>query len=376
VVVTAAMANWISANSVLAQAYAWTGASGSDLNWSTPGNWAGGIAPVSSPTSRVEVLIPEFGPSQVPVQDFPAGFEVGELRVGGVYAMMGNRLVVRRGIRVQHLPTPAPFWSPGGPDISLPGNATLQSELPWNSRPGEVAWAAHFDNIDAGGDLAVSGSVRVFRLQHAGTLTVAAQSLLVLRGAPAELAPRGSIVVNGGLDLVGDFRFAPGARLDLSNGVLDQGRNDNTLGVPTTGSARIDGDVRLGQWFVGGVGSFGMSPYPPNDQLLITGELDLSTASLHPDSYGWADISPAVPLPPYLVLASYGSRLGSFSQTTLPVSIRDWTTGVSRFFDAPIVYTSAPGAGPGEIRLLLPEPTAASSLALAALLLLRGRTRR
>ncbi|HQY87132.1 MAG TPA: PEP-CTERM sorting domain-containing protein, partial [Tepidisphaeraceae bacterium] len=109
---------------------------------------------------------------------------------------------------------------------------------------------------------------------------------------------------------------------------------------------------------------------PIIDRVNVTGELDLTNASIHPESVAqvW---SSNVPNFDHFVIATYGNRIGSFPQTTVTYS--DW---LPIQFEMPIHYTSPENSGPGEVWLVVPEPTSIALVALMVPIALRRRHRK
>lgn len=78
----------------------WTGSSGIDLNWMTPGNWQGGVAPSSGDS----LIFPGVmsGGNETNNNNFPDGTVFGNISIntakGQDYAIGGNRVVLTDGI--------------------------------------------------------------------------------------------------------------------------------------------------------------------------------------------------------------------------------------------------------------------------------------
>jgi len=78
----------------------WTGTSGIDDNWMTPGNWQGGVAPSPGDNLLFQGVI--SGGNNTNNNDFPDGTVFGSISIGTVrsqdFTIGGNRVVLTNGI--------------------------------------------------------------------------------------------------------------------------------------------------------------------------------------------------------------------------------------------------------------------------------------
>ena len=363
------------------ETFTWTGG-GDDPMFSTTANWRGGLVPTGGDGSTVVL------PGGAIVQNDLAGLSVGTLEfVGSVF-------------------DPVTRATPGSLPIRVTGTVRTDgpaSEVPLRLADGvalDVPNSGGFDPSQVAGLFAnVTGEPGTYRLTAGSGVILTASDLAGAFDVPAgaylgayetyfldQTGPSAFDVADGfagTLDVSGTMTVSGDGLLDLAGGTLDLKGIPVAIENDTLSAGTVVGDVRLGQWRVGGYPEY--APPLSLDRLDVTGELDLTQAIITPSRpfSPTLDVYAASPdpadVPAFLTLATYGSRVGAFANDALAVSFgfeNDDDGGGIGFFDglAPIVYTSGENAGSGEVRLMLPEPAAAATFALAAAgLLLRRR---
>ena len=183
--------------------------------------------------------------------------------------------------------------------------------------------------------------------------------------------------IDGELDFSSSALTTPGP-LDVSSGELSLRGIPIAIEEDTVVAATFDGDLTLGQWRLAG-----FPIYNPgvNERLDVGGTLDLTEANVTGGvGYYVEAVLPDDEVPAYFTIASYDNRLGALPQSELLFQIESWSTpsgagdNVYRSGLGQIVYTSGENAGPGEIRVLTPEPATLGLGAIAAgVLLVRRR---
>ena len=357
---------------VAGQTFTFTGGS-TDL-WSLPANWVGGVVPVSGDDNAIL--------SAGGINDLTE-LRVGTLQLRPGYTY-GNALAVSREVRASDNATLG-FGSQSYLPVTLVGDVTLRTPG-FSEQIGSIAPVLlYLDSATGGGSLGVDGLVRLGDGAPGG----GGQTLPPYRG---DVRVRPGSVLGGGGHIDGsvrnegllDYSGTITGNLDSRGGVFRANRNAGTLGGALASGTAVGGDVTLNEWQIDGRGGFGdVSPFLlplPIDRLDVGGVLDLTGATLtvpQPASNPQVEWDGVTPLPAYFTLATYGSRVGALAQGTLPITIflpdpsppfpNDRIQIAGR-----IVYTSGENAGPGEIRVLIPEPSTAGLLA-AGLGLLRRR---
>lgn len=341
------------ASSSFAQTYTWTGGAG-DYRWSTAANWVDGLVPQSSLVSTI--TFPETLPGPVgymAVNDLPA-LDVGTIQLLGGY-ISGNTVRVHQ--RIDGGMTGINGMSDW--PLEIAGDVRLVSPTPAPVPGSYPATVSYLSRLTGTGSATFEGGWRVDQFEFSGDLTIhATGSLMTYADSAGSLR---SFDGDGLISMTGTFLLPPGQVADLTAGVVDLGRNDLTLGGPIAGELAIDGDVALGGWMIYGVG---FDPYPYADRLSVTGTLDLTRSHVLDGSFVGFVPPFGLPNPAYLVLASYGERVGSLDRSTI---------AVDGYGQSLIIYTSPENAGPGEIRVLLPEPSIIVTVAAAGLLVRRRR---
>ena len=345
-----------------ARAQFWTGGGATD-NWSDTGNWKLGVPP--QPASPV---LFQASPRTRSVQDLGNPFTVAGLLFESSPG----------GIRIEG--NPIHFVSD---NTEIFDNSTTLFEGPVVAAPvrfsGPVAWVGDVAGgyhdpgvtlleVSGPGSLVVNtrGRARVGHATYTGTTTIRQGIFEVggnygsgfthIEGLTENQGdylvrpdPGASAVLSGS----GTIGLAPGGKITVEGGGMVS-PDMMTIGEPASTRITVLGDVRFGD---GGV--YQSTP----DLLDVRGLLDLT---------GVNDVlrfSSHRPEPHSITVARYQSRLGEFDRIeslgTFPL-------------EGPIIvsYTSAPGAGPGEVVVtVLPEPatTAGATTALAVAALRRRR---
>ena len=366
-----------------AQTFAWTGGGG-DALFSTPQNWADGVVPISGDGVSLE-----FGRGGYPTpRNDLAGLTVGTFTTAGLgLDPAGSDLTVTSTLN-------APDFQ-YGTDLSslrLVGDTRLLTGGGlFTGDGGDGVFGGGFYpfgvsaiiGLHGSGSLTAPDAALLFNLGYEGVVNVPAGSYLGVYSFQFQNTPPAGPSqvrlgrVEGVVDFQGEVRLLGGSA-DLSGATL------NLLGIPQAPEvdaathARLEGDVKLGAWFVGG-SSIGYPDFT-TDRLDVTGTLDLTEASFTANSYlftGGHTIT-ADDVPDYLTIATYGNRVGELDQHSLRTIIQNFGDQPYPIFfigDAPIVYTSGENAGPGEIRVMIPEPTAGGLALAAGVSLLRRRRR-
>ena len=367
------------------ETFTWSGGGGDPL-FSSPLNWQGGVVPASG--DDVTLVLAPFGRFDNDL----AGLTVGTVLFDNAYgpaliAATADSLPIRVTAAVS---VTNRFDGPVLADvpIEVAGDVAFNLRVGWGSHP--VPSASSLGRVTGAADatVTVDGGVFLIAPQLAAGVRVPADSFLgvyaydstelITGGLTASIGPA---AVDGLFDVHTILGVAGGGPLDLGGGTLRLHGIPWSLEQDTASAGRVEGDVRLGEWQVGGDPTYARPLVI--DRLEVTGELDLTAAFITEGIGSGAGVDVLAPsddpadVPPFLTLATYGSRVGTFANDALPVWVGfEGLDGHVNLFDAdaPIVYTSGENDGPGEVRLLIPEPAAATlALAAAGLLLRRGR---
>ena len=329
------------------QTYVWAG----DVfgHWSDPANWLGGVAPTSGPGVRV---VANGGLNDL------SGLRIGTLEVAGHWPQ-GEPLGLLESVAV--LETAVDDGWTAAP-LALEGHVTVKTgRFPyWLPDGPNDAW--DLPPISGAGRLEVDGAVRVLDSTFTGAIDVLETSLFAIEGFDGDIANRGVLDFAG--VLAGDY--------DGRGGVLSNQGNVNAFAPPSVVAADVTGDALLGRWYLGGIGEYPAGPV--NDTLRVGGTLDLTEASLEGAIVFTADLDQ--PLPDALVLATYGGRVGTFAQATIPVAA--WAPDFSRSvsIDGRLAYVDGTAGHPGQVLVLLPESSSLAVLAAGGLALVRRGRRR
>ena len=375
---------WVLGLAAAAEAqFVWTGGGG-DGRFSNPTNWANGNAPAPGDNGDRSTLSISSPYSRSVFNDLP-GLRVGTLTFGTVNRASDDSLPITVARRLE------PTWSAYRLALPVRLEGTLSVGIAYGGFPG-----LDFAALSGGGHIDLASSPNTYPQASlflsnpdlTGQIRAGEGSYLGIYGGDSRI---GGIQSSGIVDLAG--RITPaGGSLDLRGATLD------LLGIPFSpeidarSGVVVDGDLKLGRWHTGGY-EYYTEPYAV-DFVEVTGTLDLREASigtaggLFESAGGWplpllsrpGDTDPSA-LPAYITIARYGNRLGQFAEETLPVIVPiDYFNVPPELLpellfegEAMIVYTSSVNAGPGEVRIVLPEP--AGGLMLVGLVALLGRRR-
>lgn len=238
--------------------YIWSGAV-SD-NWSDPGNWQGGAAPINDPTA--DLFFTATGDTS-PFNDIVNGtFNSIEIDALG-YTIQGNSLSLNAGItgtfttgRSHFIPAitltaPQSFQSASSDATGL----DIQSPINTGSFALTVGGTGNttfrLGVISGGGSLSTSGTATVHMQgaqanTYSGTTTVASGTLLDLNSAA--VAVPGNLTINGGtVTLARNSEIASTSAVGLSgsNAKLDLQGHTQTIGTLNDAGATLD-TVALG----------------------------------------------------------------------------------------------------------------------------------
>jgi len=208
-----------------------------------------------------------------------------------------------------------------------------------------------------GTDAAHSGTLLLYDQSYTGSTTISHGTVLL-----------GALGFHVNTHDQGDYRIAPGASLRANGtiGLASGKRVINSGTIATSGDGpdafvTFDGDLRMeaGATFSPGVGLTVDPSHPAIVPINVTGVMDLSATA---DTLSLGSLQQLPRRPTNYVLSDYGTRIGEF----------DSVPGLRS--DMSIIYTSAPGTGPGQVVLhIVPEPRAALAMTIAASVLRRAR---
>ncbi|MFO0808170.1 MAG: autotransporter-associated beta strand repeat-containing protein [Gemmataceae bacterium] len=235
------------AGSAAAQSYTWSG-SGGNANWSTPGNWAGGVPPVSG----IDTVVIADGFPLFPVnenQNIANPFVLNSLRLANGFAVGGGALEFRTNSTGVG---PTLLHYAGAATISAP--VTLADTLTYVPDQNVATGTAVFTLggvVGGPGGLTVGGfgaaSSNVLQLTAAATYTgptVVNGSILSLEGAGSVLATSGWTVSGvGQLNVTASQnRIADDAVVTMAGGVLRVSGGTERIGTLAvrTGTALVD----------------------------------------------------------------------------------------------------------------------------------------
>ena len=343
------------AASASAQTHTWTGTAGDGL-WSTNANWLDGARPVSSTLSTID-LTQAFFPIPT-TNDLGDGVNVGTLKLG-VAGFRGNTLVVNAAVIAGPESTQA--WSYNDDlKLQLAGDVAFTSSFPAGQRQ-----ATPIGRLTGPGTATFHGHWQVTDFS-AGGMVIAPDGALTTYSNSTPVALN-TFNVAGVYDVNLTVDLPAGQLADLSAAVVNLGQGTNTLGAPVAGRAGFTGDMRLGRWVLQAV-NFGNDLY--GDRIDVGGTLDLRNSDVDELAYfSFASLA----RPDYFVLATYGNRIGTLDISTLSIGSTNLSGPSGLTGEFPIIYTSAENSGPGEIRVMLPEPSSLLTLTACALLARRCR---
>lgn len=329
------------AGAALGETYTFTGPSNG--LWSNPLNWAGGIIPVSAVDSTivnlagVQDLAPEFDVGTLDHPVPPIGVTGGWVRV--------HQSVVGGGMQYYE------YWSDFR-RITTVGNVAMIDEFAPYANPGIPRMSNIIWSKDLTSSLDFTGGWRIDDFDGSGSIHLNYLTSLDAYRVNLQLT---SLTGSGLFDLKGTIQMTGGVPADLTQGIVDLGRNDGTLGGNVSGEMTIDGDLKLGGYLVHGEGSTGIG-HQRMDKIFVTGELDLTEAYIYPGSHVhlYGMLHPPVD---HFIIGTYGNRIGEFPYASVSFGVNS--------VPMTLHYTTPENSGPGEIWLVVPEP---SCMALAALM--------
>ncbi|HTV62415.1 MAG TPA: autotransporter-associated beta strand repeat-containing protein [Verrucomicrobiae bacterium] len=276
--------------------FVWTGG-GIDANWSTAGNWSGGVAPTNNGTAAIVLA----GTTQLsPYVDVP--WSISSLTFstnGGAFTLSGNALTIGAGgiynsnMNSQVISNSitlgaAQTWNAASNNLVFAGNVTNSGDLLTVSGlsntliNGAISGAGGLTKTGAGSvTLTASNSYSgvttvsagVMNIQNSGALGSGAGGTVVSSGAALQL--QGGISVTGEtLSLVGSGIGASGALRNIS------GSNSWSGAITLTGASTFDADA--GTLYVGANIANGTyaSTFTNNGTILLAGALGSGTGAL------------------------------------------------------------------------------------------------
>lgn len=246
--------------------------------------------------------------------------------------------------------------------------------------------AARIDGLVASGNVQLEGAFLLSGANVTGGLTVPIQTYAGFytdgfNGPSTTSSTVGFDSIDGELDFSSNALSTPGP-LDLSNGQLSLRGIPIAIEQDTVVVSRYEGDLILGDWRLDGFPAYNPGV---NERLDVTGLLNLEQSNLVDAPLGRGldlridEVITDDDVPAYFTLASYGNRVGSLPESSLGWSIESWSSDPDFSYEyrsgvGQIVYTSGENAGPGEIRVLTPEPaTLGFGLIAAGVLMVRRR---
>jgi hypothetical protein len=347
----------------------WTGKGTTD-NWSDPSNWEPSGVPAPA-----DLL--DFNPSgtgrRTARQDLASPLPLAALRFGpgaGSFEITGNPIRLSAAI--------ADHSTFGGyRDIIAPVELDNAVTVEGSASAGSSNAGLTLRNVSGPGGLTLdSGFLRVGRATYTGPTVV--RGMLHVGGWPRNFEGfiagstegQGDYLIEpaspggfAGLGGTGTIGLAPGKKITVGRG--GHISPDYFALGPVVARLTVNGDVRFGDGSTYDADVLFGSP----DHVTVNGVLDLTAAGDALDVAG----SVSGPGPHRLVVAEYQTRLGDFD--VFRGSVFD---GSGRALPTMLSYTSASGAGPGEVIVtVVPEPggiAAAAAVGGMALLARRRRT--
>jgi hypothetical protein len=312
---------------------------GADNLWSNPNNWS----PVGVPAPGTNLVI--GGTGGTIVQDIADPFPVGNIQfIGPKTEIAGGALMLANGATISN--NFAPHRIRAG--VNIPTSAILHGV-------GGIETSVAFDDLRGTGNVTVDGRVLIIGATYSGTTTINTNAGLWIGGRqgvedvePGLTTGQGDYVVNGGLHGTGTIGLAAGAAVRVNSGGLIDPSIGFTLGAHDISQFTIDGDLIIGAGsYVAADANVGSNSQIFNDRIDVLGTLDLSAPS---DNLfiGNTMVFNFVPAQ-QIVVMTYESRIGEFDLLN---------NGTNPNYG--IIYTSAPGAGPGQVIIVTPEPSAAA----------------
>ena len=244
--------------------YTWIGG-GANSNWSTVGNWSGGVAPTTGGT-----VVFGSGESQLTNVDNIAGLSVAEIELAGGYSISGTAITVTGsgGVGIDNQTGTNSLSNP----ITLGANLTFEQDAGQLTLAGVIRGSQTLTTAGPGtlvlsGANIYSGTTSI----NAGTLSISADADL---GAAPSSATPGSLALNGGtLAVTASFTLLANRGINLGAG---GGTIDTASGTTLTYSGIVAGSGGLtkidsGTLVLGGVNSY------TGTTTISTGKLSIST---------------------------------------------------------------------------------------------------
>ncbi|AWM39736.1 Extracellular serine protease precursor [Gemmata obscuriglobus] len=230
----------------------WTGLGG-DGNWSTAGNWAGGVAPVAGD----DLVFPAGAARTTSVNDFVAGTNFKSITIDGAgFSFTGNAIQLDSGVTTS--------YASGTSTIALATNLTGNQTF----------------DVAAGGTLALSGVI-----SGTAAVTKTGAGALQLGGANTYNGPTivagGALLVDGSIATSGAVTLVVGATLGGSGALpafLLVGGGTVAPGNPSGALASGNATFAIGSTFA--VELNGTTAGAQYDQLNVAGTVNLTGATL------------------------------------------------------------------------------------------------
>src|SRR3954447_6545688 len=328
----------------------WTGL-GTSNNWSDGANWGGGVAPS---TGAAVVFAGQTRPNTI--QDFAGGIDVGSLRfatTAGAFNIDGQPIGISSNGSVQ---SSAARTAVIGSELRISGPTMISTDVLENQN------GLTLKNVSGSGSITVQGvrgagltaDVVIGSASYTGTTIVNSGSLRI--GGFARVSPYGELLIgtttnqgdytinHAGIGGIGTIGLRAGGKITLNGGFLSPGTGAL---APDTAPLTIHGDLVFGD-----NSSFQAEGFPVAcDHVTVDGLLDLRGVNDHL----FALVSAGTSGTATYVLMDYQMRLGSFdSLQNMPANAR-------------LIYTSGEGAGPGQVIIVIPEPTTVVAIAVVGM---------
>jgi hypothetical protein len=355
--------------------YTWTGLGATD-HWSDPANWAENRAPTSPQevlafaptatgraTSRQDVADPFLVGTGIRLNSGSSVFEI----TGNPIQLLGGGFIADETLRSGARVISAPLRLDGATEVRTLRGGSFEN-------PGLTLM-----DVSGPGSISVTGGrVQLAHASYTGTTTVTNGEVQVggwvrgiglpspfvvgaTEGQGDYLIRPDSVTGTARLTGTGTIGLAPGRKITVENGGIIDSAHD-ALG-PVATKLAINGNLRIGDLGRG----FSFSPGPGDaDVIDVNGVLDLTgigdSLELGAFFIGTGTI----------VVAEYDTRLGEFDRFNYSLMDPSFPPGPVR--TATLSYTSAAGAGPGQVIVtVVPEPATSAAVILLAFRLLKRR---
>lgn len=335
------VASAASADCASASDAAWT-AGGTTPNWSDPKNWS----PVGVPPDG-STLSFSGGPGHA-VQDLDTPPLIRLMQFSNPFQITGNP------IRLPDLSIISATVPNGSGGVRIDSQLQIRGQVSVGGGSFAHANGLRLGNLTGSGGLTVMSDTAVGQANYTGPTQVQAGANLYVGASQVGLhgitTGQGDYTVNGTLSGDGVIGLAPGARVVIAGSLFP------VMGVsiePDPSVLTINGTLAFasgGQYEATGP-FFGGPILIPGTNVIVNGLLDLSAAGEQ------LFYSGAISYPQ--VVMSYQLRVGEFDRYFGPA-------GTS------IVYTSAPGGGPGDV-VIVPAPSVTRFWPIPFLLICRTR---